>query len=138
MSPDKGVHLAIAAARQAGVPLVLAAKMRSAEERSYFDEQVAPMLGADAVFEGEVEHERKVELLAGARRAALPIEWNEPFGLVMIEALATGTPVIAYRNGAAPEVIDDGATVFSSTRSTKWRPRSTRSLSSTGRCVAPR
>lgn len=112
MAPDKGAHRAIAVARAAGHRLLLAAKMREPWERAYFDEQVAPLLGPDAVYLGEVPHERKVELLTHARALLFPIRWNEPFGMVMLEAMACGTPVLAFREGAAPEVIDDGTTGF--------------------------
>ena len=86
--------------------------MREPWERAYFDEQVAPLLGPDAVYLGEVPHERKLELLANARALLFPIRWNEPFGMVMLESLACGTPVLAFPEGAAPEVIDDGTTGF--------------------------
>ena len=112
MAPDKGAHRAIEIARKAGYRVLLAAKMREAWERAYFDEQVAPLLGADAVYLGEVPHERKLELLAGARGLLFPIRWNEPFGMVMLEAFACGTPVLAFPEGAAPEVIEDGKTGF--------------------------
>jgi glycosyltransferase involved in cell wall biosynthesis len=112
MAADKGAHRAIEIARAAGFRLLMAAKMREPWERAYFDRQVAPLLGPDAVYLGEVPHERKVELLAGARAMLFPIRWNEPFGMVMLEAMACGTPVLAFREGAAPEVIDDGTTGF--------------------------
>ncbi|MHB1547998.1 MAG: glycosyltransferase family 4 protein [Acidimicrobiales bacterium] len=112
MAPDKGAHRAVRAARKAGVRLLMAAKMREPRERQYFAEVVEPLLGADAVYLGEVPHERKLELLAGATGLLFPIRWNEPFGMVMIEAMACGTPVIAFREGAAPEVVDDGQTGF--------------------------
>ena len=112
MAPDKGAHRAIEIARKSGHRVLLAAKMREAWERAYFDEQVAPLLGADAVYLGEVPHERKLELLAGARALLFPIRWNEPFGMVMLEAFACGTPVLAFAEGAAPEVVEDGTTGF--------------------------
>jgi glycosyltransferase involved in cell wall biosynthesis len=112
MAADKGAHRAIEVARKAGYRVLLAAKMREAWERAYYEEQVAPLLGADAVYLGEVPHERKLELLAGAAALLFPIRWNEPFGMVMLEAFACGTPVIAFPEGAAPEVVEDGKTGF--------------------------
>lgn len=112
MAPDKGAHRAIEIARKAGHRVLLAAKMREAWERAYYEEQVAPLLGSDAVYLGEVSHERKVELLAGAKALLFPIRWNEPFGMVMLEAFACGTPVLAFPEGAAPEVVEDGKTGF--------------------------
>ncbi|HZU79139.1 MAG TPA: glycosyltransferase family 4 protein [Acidimicrobiales bacterium] len=112
MAPDKGAHRAIEIARKAGYRILLAAKMREAWERAYYEEQVAPLLGSDAVYLGEVPHERKLELLGQARALLFPIRWNEPFGMVMLEAFACGTPVLAFPEGAAPEVIEDGKTGF--------------------------
>jgi len=112
MSPDKGAHRAIAVARKAGMRLLMAAKMRDAAEVRYYTELVEPALGPDIVYLGEVPHERKLELLAGATAMLFPIRWNEPFGLVMVESMACGTPVLGFREGAAPEVIDDGRTGF--------------------------
>lgn len=112
MSPDKGAHRAVDVARKAGLPLLMAAKMREAWEFEYFEMQVKPHLNDDIRYLGEVPHEHKLELLAGARALLFPIRWNEPFGMVMIEALACGTPVLAFPEGAAPEVVDDGRTGF--------------------------
>lgn len=112
MAPEKGAHRAIKVARQAGFRIMLAAKMREPWEHTYFDEYVSPQLGTDAVYLGEVDHQRKLELLAGAAALLFPIRWNEPFGMVMLEALACGTPVVAFPEGAVPEVIDDGKTGF--------------------------
>jgi glycosyltransferase involved in cell wall biosynthesis len=112
IAPDKGARRAILAARAAGVPLLLAGKMREVWEREYFDERVRPLLGPDVEYLGEVPHERKLELLAGARALLFPIRWPEPFGLVMIEALACGTPILAFPEGAAPEVVEHGVTGF--------------------------
>ncbi len=112
MADDKGAHRAITIARDAGMRILMAAKMREAWERTYFEEKVEPLLGPDAVYLGEVSHERKLELLAGAAALVFPIRWNEPFGMVMIEALACGTPVLAFPEGAAPEVVEHGRTGF--------------------------
>ena len=112
MSPDKGAHRAIAVARKAGMRILMAAKMREAWEIRYFTEMVEPLLGPDAVYLGEVPHERKLELLEGATALVFPIRWNEPFGMVMLEAMACGTPVLAFPEGAAPEVVVDGKTGF--------------------------
>ena len=112
MAPDKGAHRAIEVARKAGMRVLLAAKMREPWERSYFDEQVAPLLGPDAVYLGEVPHEHKLELLSQARALLFPIRWNEPFGMVMLESMACGTPVLAFPEGAVPEVVEDGKTGF--------------------------
>jgi glycosyltransferase involved in cell wall biosynthesis len=108
MSPDKGAHRAIAVAMEAGLPLKLAGKMHEPKEREYFHELVEPHLVNGIEYLGEVTHGEKVELLQNARATLFPIEWEEPFGLVMIESMACGTPVIATRWGAVPEVIDDG------------------------------
>ncbi len=108
-SPDKGAHRAIAVAMELGLPLRLAGKNREQKERQYFAEFVEPHLGHGGIeFLGEVTHGEKVELLQDARATLFPIEWEEPFGLVMVESMACGTPVIATRHGAVPEVIDDG------------------------------
>jgi glycosyltransferase involved in cell wall biosynthesis len=112
MNPDKGVHRAIEIARAAGKKLLIAAKMWEPAERRYFAEQVEPLLGDDAVYIGQVGGSDKVELLAGAEALVNPIRWPEPFGLVMIEALASGTPVLAFAEGAAPEIVEHERTGF--------------------------
>ena len=112
MSPDKGAHRAIRAAQKAGARLLLAGKSREPWERSYFNHEIAPHLGDDVQYVGEVSHEEKLRLLAGAKATLFPIRWNEPFGLVMIESLACGTPVLAFREGAAVEVVEDGKTGY--------------------------
>jgi glycosyltransferase involved in cell wall biosynthesis len=112
MADDKGCHRAIEVARKAGIRILMAAKMRESWEMEYFAQKVEPLLGPDAVYLGEVSHERKLELLAGASALLFPIRWNEPFGMVMIEAMACGTPVLAFPEGAAPEVVNDGVTGY--------------------------
>jgi glycosyltransferase involved in cell wall biosynthesis len=105
---DKGQGIAVGIARDIGIPLVLAGKVDSGEDTAYFEEAVLPFVDGDLIrFEGEVPDERKRELLAGARAFLFPIQWPEPFGLVMVEAMACGTPVIAFPNGAVPEVISN-------------------------------
>lgn len=111
-APEKGAGAAIRIARLAGMPLVVAAKMRSADEVAYFESEIQPMLGSDVRFVGEVSRSVRDELLRDAVALVNPISWCEPFGLVMIEALASGTPVIAYPSGAAPEIVRDGVTGF--------------------------
>ena len=109
MSPDKGCHRAIAVAMEAGLPLKIAGKKQEPKEEQYFAEFVEPHLGVHGIeYLGEVSHGKKVELLQDARATLFPIEWEEPFGLVMIEAMACGTPVIATNRGAVPEVIENG------------------------------
>jgi glycosyltransferase involved in cell wall biosynthesis len=110
MSPDKGCHRAVEVAKEAGLPLKIAGKMQERLEEEYFDAAVRPHLGPDIEFLGEVSHDEKVDLLQNARATLFPIKWQEPFGLVMIESMACGTPVIATRWGAVPEVIVDGET----------------------------
>jgi glycosyltransferase involved in cell wall biosynthesis len=112
MTPDKGARDAALVAKEAGVPLLIAAKMREPAEREYFDQRVRPLLDDQVRYVGEVDHQRKVALLGGARALLNPIRWPEPFGLVMIEALACGTPVLAFPEGAAPEIVDHGVTGF--------------------------
>ncbi len=112
MSPDKGLDTAIRVARAAGRPLRIAAKMREPGEIDYFHDVVEPQLDADIEFVGEADFPTKVELLSSSAALLNPIRWPEPFGLVMIEAMACGTPVIGGSWGAAPEIVDEGITGF--------------------------
>jgi glycosyltransferase involved in cell wall biosynthesis len=112
MCPDKGVTEAIAIARKAGFPLRMAAKMHELEELRYFREVVEPLLGPNEEFMGEIGDAEKYELMGDAFAFLNPIQWSEPFGLVMIEALATGTPVVGTPIGSAPEVVEHGTTGF--------------------------
>jgi glycosyltransferase involved in cell wall biosynthesis len=105
MSPYKGPHRAARVARAAGQQLVIAAKMHAPEEHNYFEQHVRPLLDHRISYVGEVGGQEKLDLLAGARGLLNPIRWPEPFGLVMIEALACGTPVLSFTSGAAPEIV---------------------------------
>jgi len=110
--PTKGPDRAIAVAREAGLPLVIAAKVREPCEREFFDEAVRPNLGNGVEFVGEVGHDEKVRLLGGARALLFPIDWEEPGAVVLLEAMACGTPVVATRRGCVPEMVVDGRTGF--------------------------
>jgi glycosyltransferase involved in cell wall biosynthesis len=112
MHPSKGVDRAVRIASRAGVPLVVAAKMQEREEVAYFERHVEPLLGRGARFVGEVGGEQKQQLLGEASVLLNPIRWHEPFGMVMIEALAAGTPVVAPATGSVPEIVRDGVTGF--------------------------
>lgn len=109
-SPDKGPDLAIRACRAAGLPLTLAGKCNESAERRHFAEVVQPMLGEDVNVIMNAGREETLRLLVDARCLIMPIQWEEPFGMVMVEAMATGTPVVALRRGAVPEVVVDGVT----------------------------
>lgn len=108
ISPEKRPDRAIRIARAAGIPLKIAAKVDKADE-AYFREKIAPMLEGDGVeFVGEINERQKGPFLQNASGLLFPIDWPEPFGLVMIEAMACGTPVLAFRNGSVPEIVEDG------------------------------
>jgi len=112
VAPEKGTHLAIEVARRAGRKLIIAGKVGPAD-RQYYESAIKPRVdGRDVVFWGEADHRAKRELYARAACVLMPICWEEPFGLVMVEAMACGTPVIAFARGAAPELIVDGETGF--------------------------
>ena len=112
MSPDKGVHHAVRIAKKAGKRLVMSTKMREDMEIAYFEAEVKPLLDPDDELPSEIPLDRRIELLRGADAMLNPITWREPFGLVMAEALACATPVLAFPNGAAPEIIDPGKTGY--------------------------
>jgi glycosyltransferase involved in cell wall biosynthesis len=112
MSPSKGPDRAIAIARAAGVPIVLAGKQHTDAEREFFEAKIRPQLGGDVSFVGELGPLDKMALLGEAAALINPISWDEPFGMVMVEALACGTPVLAFGRGAAPEIVAPGVTGF--------------------------
>ena len=116
LEPIKGVHLAIAIARAAGRRLVIAGnRVETGSAAGYFEREIAPHLdGADAAvrWAGPVDDAAKCELLGSAAALLMPIQWEEPFGIVMAEALACGTPVIGLRRGSVPEVVRDGVNGF--------------------------
>jgi glycosyltransferase involved in cell wall biosynthesis len=112
MCADKGVHHAVRAARRAGWRLVIVSIIRDASEQAYFDQQVRPLLApGQHILTGQPLATR-IELMRGAAALVDPITWPEPFGLVMAEALAAATPVLAFPNGAAPEIVDHGQTGY--------------------------
>lgn len=108
MSPDKAPHLAIEAARQAGLPLIIAAKCTEVHEFEYFERFVKPELGHDVEYIGEADTITKKDLLGRARALVCPMQWEEPFGIVMVEALSCGTPVVAFDRGAVAEIVEHG------------------------------
>ncbi|MGC1215801.1 MAG: glycosyltransferase family 4 protein [Micromonospora sp.] len=109
-SPDKGPDLAIRACRAAGLPLTLAGKCNEPAERRYFERVVEPLLDEDVTLVLNADREMTQQLLLDARCLIMPLQWDEPFGMVMVEAMATGTPVVALRRGAAPELVRHGVT----------------------------
>jgi glycosyltransferase involved in cell wall biosynthesis len=110
ISPEKRPDRAVAIARAAGLPLKIAAKVDKLDE-AYFREMVAPLLeGTEIEFVGEINETAKTEFLGQAAGLLFPIDWPEPFGLVMIEAMACGTPVLAFRCGSVPEIVEDKLT----------------------------
>jgi Glycosyltransferase len=112
ISPEKRVDRAIEIAKQVGMPLKIAAKIDRVDQ-DYFESEIAPLLSNSLVeFVGEIDDDEKDEFLGNAYALLFPIDWPEPFGLVMIEAMACGTPVIAYRGGAVPELVEPGQTGF--------------------------
>ena len=112
MHPNKGLLQAIMVARQAGIPLRIGAKMREPFEQDYFHDVIEPLLGPDVEYLGELDTAQKYRLLGESVALLNPIQWPDPFGMVMIEALAAGTPVVATHRGSAPEIVSDGETGF--------------------------
>jgi glycosyltransferase involved in cell wall biosynthesis len=112
IAPEKGVDRAIKIAIRCGIPLKIAAKVDRADQ-DYYDELIKPLMDHPLIeYIGEIGDHEKSEFLSGAIGLLLPIDWPEPFGLVMIEAMACGTPVIAYNRGSVPEIVDEGLTGF--------------------------
>jgi glycosyltransferase involved in cell wall biosynthesis len=112
IAPEKGVDRAIKIAIRCGIPLKIAAKVDRADQE-YYDELIKPMMDHPLVeYIGEISDHEKPDFLSGAIGLLVPIDWPEPFGLVMIEAMACGTPVIAYNRGSVPEIVEDGVTGF--------------------------
>ena len=112
IAPEKGVDRAIRIAIRCGIPLKIAAKVDRADQE-YYDEIIKPLMDHPLVeFIGEISDHEKSDFLSGALGLLLPIDWPEPFGLVMIEAMACGTPVIAYNRGSVPEIVEENLTGF--------------------------
>lgn len=112
LSPDKAAHLAIDVARKAGRRIVLVGKCSEPDEQAYFDAEVEPRLGPDVHYYGEIDADKKYDLLGRAAAFVFPLQWEEPFGMVLIEAMACGTPVLSLARGAVPEVVVDGVTGY--------------------------
>jgi glycosyltransferase involved in cell wall biosynthesis len=113
VSPEKGLDKAIRIAGATGLKLKVAAKVDNADKK-YYEEEIRPLIEQSpwVEFIGEINDAQKPEFLSGAHALLFPIDWPEPFGLVMIEAMACGTPVVAFNRGSVPEVIDHGVTGF--------------------------
>jgi len=113
-NPEKAPHLACEVAKKLGLRLLLAGKVQEEAEHDYFDRYIKPYLGKDIRYVGEVGHwsKEKMDLFSRGRGYLYPIQWDEPFGITMVEAMACGTPVLTFRRGSTPEVIEHGVTGF--------------------------
>ena len=111
-NPEKGPEIAVEVAKRAGVPLVMIVKRSEPHEYEHWEREVEPRLRGDEELIFDAPHDVKVDVLGRAKATLFPIQWPEPFGLVMIESMACGTPVVAMPDGAAPEVVVDGQTGF--------------------------
>src|SRR5579884_2854809 len=112
LAPVKGPHLAIEVAKKTGIPLKIAGEVQPLY-KSYFESQIKPHLDGKFIeYVGEADLKAKNELLGGSRAMLFPIQWDEPFGLVLIEAMACGTPVLAFTGGAVPEIVRDGVSGY--------------------------
>jgi glycosyltransferase involved in cell wall biosynthesis len=112
ISPEKGVDKAIEIAIKSGIPLKIAAKVDKAD-REYYDTEIKDMMNNPLIeFVGEINEREKTAFMGNAKALLFPINWAEPFGMVMIEAMSCGTPVIAFKRGSVPEIIDDGVSGF--------------------------
>jgi glycosyltransferase involved in cell wall biosynthesis len=110
---DKGPHHAIRIARETGLKLIMAGKIDIQDEKAFFEQEIAPYIDGDQItYIGELNHPQKVELLRNAAATLCPVQWPEPFGLVLVESMACGTPVLALRNGSIPEIVSQGKTGF--------------------------
>jgi glycosyltransferase involved in cell wall biosynthesis len=112
MSPEKGAHLAARVANRLDRRLLIAGKMAEPDERAYFESEVEPHLNDQVEYVGQADEDTKLDLYSRAEATLMPIQWAEPFGLVMIESMACGTPVVALRNGSVPEIVDHGVTGY--------------------------
>ena len=121
IAPVKGTHIAIEVAKRAGIPLKIAGEIQPMF-RDYYETRVKPHVDGNFIeYVGEADLAAKNELLGNSLALLFPIEWEEPFGLVMIEAMACGAPVLAFANGSAPEIVRDGVSGYSAIRWSRWR-----------------
>jgi len=113
-NPEKAPHLACEVAKKLGKKLILAGKVHEKAEKNYFEQYIKPYLGDDIVYIGELGHwsEEKMRLFSRGKGYLYPIQWEEPFGITMVEAMACGTPVITFKKGSAPEVVAHEVTGF--------------------------